>query len=114
MLLPCSQSRRSTAARWVGSVIVPTSPTCRSPAFTSACTGNGRFASCNASTPPTLPLPDTGVLLYVPLTVQPIAYGGIAGFAPFAVPASLAFDAEVAAAPPAPSLAPPAPPTPPA
>src|SRR5258708_5695862 len=80
MLTPCSHRRRSSAARCAGSVTVPTTAICVSPTFTSAWIGNGRFASCNASTPPTLPLPDSGVRLYVPLTVQPMAYGGTVRF----------------------------------
>src|SRR5260221_9774201 len=95
MLTPCSHRRRSSAARCAGSVTVPTTAICVSPTFTSAWIGNGRFASCNASTPPTLPLPDSGVRLYVPLTVQPMAYGG-----------TVRFVAGGAAPPPAPGGAP--------
>src|SRR5476649_238572 len=81
-LTPCSQSRKSSAARWAGSVTVPTKAICVSPIRTSSCTGNGRIASCNASTPPTLPSPDTATLLYLPFTDQPMPYGGTGGFGP--------------------------------
>src|SRR6478752_2499512 len=82
MLTACTHRRRSSAARCAGSVTVPTKAICVSPRRTSACTGNGRVASCTASTPPSLPSPDTLPPLYVPFTFQPNAYGGTGGFGP--------------------------------
>ncbi|MNG06451.1 hypothetical protein D3C84_896920 [compost metagenome] len=59
-LAPESRSRRSRAPRLRGSVRVPASAIRVSVICMSACNGNGRLASCSASRPPILPLPESG------------------------------------------------------